>query len=116
MMRFILFGATNIAVLLVLSVVLRLMGIDPQSTFGYLALAAVMGMAGSIISLFMSKSAAKRSVKAQVITQASNETEQWLVDTVTRQAEQAGIGMPEVAIFQSSAPNAFATALTEMML
>jgi heat shock protein HtpX len=109
MMRFILFGATNIAVLMVLSVVLRLLGIDPQSSMGFLAFAAITGMAGSFISLLMSKSGAKRSVRAQVITQPANEMERWLVDTVARQAEQAGIGMPEVAIFPSSTPNAFAT-------
>lgn len=109
MTRILLFGATNIAVLFVLSIVLQLLGMDPKSTMGFLVMAAAMGMAGSLISLFMSKSMAKRSMRVQIIESPRNETEQWLVETVRRQADQAGIGMPEVGIFQSSSPNAFAT-------
>lgn len=74
-----------------------------------LIMAGIFGMAGSFISLILSKTMAKRSSGAQVIESPSNETESWLIRTVHAQADQAGIGHPEVAIFESSAPNAFAT-------
>lgn len=74
-----------------------------------LVFAAIFGMGGSLISLLMSKSIAKMSVGAQVIENPSNQTERWLVDTVQRQAQAAGIGMPEVAVYNSPEPNAFAT-------
>ncbi len=78
--------------------------------FGYVALfSLVLGFGGSFISLLMSKSMAKRSMGVWVIEQPSNEDERWLVETVHRQARQAGIGMPEVGIFESPQPNAFAT-------
>ena len=110
MKRVFLFLVTNIAVLLVLSVVLKLLGLDQagMQTGPLLAMAAVMGFGGSIISLLMSKSMAKWSTGAQVITQPANQHEAWLVDTVRRLADRAGIGMPEVAIYDG-APNAFAT-------
>lgn len=116
MMRIFLFIATNLAVVAVLSITMRLLGVDRvMSASGGLNLNAllimslVMGFAGSIISLFMSKWMAKRSVGAHVIEVPSNATEQWLVNTVKRQADQAGIGMPEVAIYDSPEINAFAT-------
>ncbi|MCL4685314.1 protease HtpX [Myxococcota bacterium] len=117
MKRVLLFLATNIAVLLVLSIVLRLVGFE-----GFLAengvdlalpqlllFAAVFGFGGSFLSLAISKFIAKRATGAQVISEARNSTEAWLLETVRQQAQAAGIGMPEVAIFPSSAPNAFAT-------
>jgi heat shock protein HtpX len=113
MKRIILFLATNLAVMLVLSVVLsivfKVLGIDSRSIGGLLVFAAVFGFGGSFISLFMSKWMAKRSTGAVVITQPRNATEQWLFDTVRRQAQQAGIAMPEVAIYDSPEMNAFAT-------
>ena len=119
MKRIFLFLATNIAVMLVLTVVLKLLGVDQrmlgsqgldyQSLFIY---AAVVGFGGSFISLAISKWMAIRSTGAQVIKEPSNENERWLVNTVRRQAEMAGIGMPDVAIFDSPEPNAFATGMS----
>jgi heat shock protein HtpX len=113
--RILLFLATNIAVLAVLSVSMRLLGIDQylastgQDMGGLLVFAAILGFGGSLISLAMSKFIAKRSTGARVITEPANAQEAWLVATVRRQATQAGIGMPEVAIFDSPEVNAFAT-------
>jgi heat shock protein HtpX len=116
MKRIFLFLATNLAIVLVLSITMRLLGVDRiVSESGglnfnaLLIMSLVMGFAGSLISLFMSKWMAKRSVGAHVIESPSNATEQWLVNTVKRQADQAGIGMPEVAIYDSPDINAFAT-------
>ena len=113
MKRVLLFVATNLAVLLVLGVVLSvlmpLLGLDPASNSGLLFICGVFGMGGSLISLAMSKFIAKRSVGAQVIESPRNKDEQWLVDTVRRQANMAGIGMPEVAVYDSPEINAFAT-------
>lgn len=113
MKRIALFLGTNLAVILVLSVVLNILmsvfGVDFGSYQGLLIFAALFGFGGAFISLLMSKWMAKRSTGAQVITQPRNETERWLVETVARQAHQAGIKMPEVAIYQSPEPNAFAT-------
>ena len=81
----------------------------PSQSAGLLVMAAVFGFGGSFISLLISKWIAKRSTGAHVIEQPRNETEQWLVDTVRRQAEAAGIGMPEVAIYDAPEINAFAT-------
>ncbi len=119
MKRIFLFLATNLAIIVVLSISLRLLGVerilDEQGVGldlkSLLIFAAVIGFGGSFISLAISKWMAKRSTGAQVIEQPSNEVERWLVDTVRRQAERAGIGMPEVAIFPSQAPNAFATGM-----
>ncbi len=118
MKRVLLFLATNIAVLLVLSVTLRLLGIDTMlneqggiNMTSLLIMAAVLGMGGSFISLAMSKWMAKRAMGAQVIEQPRTATEKWLVETVRRQAEKAGIGMPEVAIFDAPEMNAFATGM-----
>ena len=115
--RVVLFLATNLAVILVLSVVLRLLGVDrilDESGTGInyealLVLSLVIGFGGSFISLAMSKWMAKRSTGAQVITQPRNETESWLLNVVQRQARQAGIEMPEVAIYPAPDMNAFAT-------
>ena len=115
MKRILLFLATNLAVLAVLSVSMRLLGIDQylastgQDMGGLLVFAAILGFGGSLISLAMSKFIAKRSTGARVITEPANAQEAWLVATVRRQATQAGIGMPEVAIFDSPEVNAFAT-------
>lgn len=113
MKRIFLFLLTNIAVIAVLSVVLKLFGLDraggANAGIGeLLAFSAVVGFTGSIISLLLSKTIAKSSTGAHVITQPSNEVEQWLVSTVQRLAQKAGIGMPEVAIYEGE-PNAFAT-------
>lgn len=115
--RVALFMATNLAVLVVLSVVLRLLGVDrilDESGTGLnyealLVFSAVIGFGGSFISLALSKWMAKRSTGAQVITQPRNDAEAWLLSTVTRQAQQAGIDTPEVAIYDSPDMNAFAT-------
>jgi len=119
MKRIGLFLLTNIAILVVLSITLRLLGVerilDEQGVgLDYNALlifAAVFGMGGSFISLAMSKWTAKRFTGARVITQPRSETEQWLLGTVRRQAQVAGIGMPEVAIYDAPDINAFATGM-----
>lgn len=120
MKRIFLFLATNLAIIVVLSITLRLLGVerilDEQGVDlnlkSLLIFAAVFGFGGSFISLAISKWMAKRTTGAKIIKEPANETERWLVTTVQRQAERAGIGMPEVAIFPSSAPNAFATGMS----
>ena len=112
MKRMILFGATNMAVIAVLSIVLRLLGVDQMLGSGMtqlLVFSFALGMVGSIISLFMSKGSALKSTGAKVITQPANETEAWLVRTVEDFARESGIGMPDVAIYNSADVNAFAT-------
>lgn len=113
MKRIVLFLATNLAILLVLGVVLSILmpvlGLDSASNSGLLFMCAVFGMGGSFISLLMSKMIAKRSVGAHVIEQPRTKEETWLVNTVRRQAELSGIGMPEIAIYDSPEINAFAT-------
>ena len=113
MMRILLFLATNMAVMLVLGIILSVTGIAGNSTSGILIMALLFGFAGSLISLFLSKTMALRSVDGEVITQPHNQTEHWLMDTVARQAQLAGIPMPEVAIYHSSDVNAFATGATK---
>jgi heat shock protein HtpX len=114
MKRIFLFLATNIAVLLVLSVVLNVFGVGQFLTAegidvtSLLVFSAVVGFTGSIISLLISKPMAKMSTGARVIDGSEGTTEYWLVQTVQKLAQNAGIGMPEVAIFEG-APNAFAT-------
>lgn len=110
-MRILLYLATNLAILVLLGIVMSLLGLDTRSTSGLLVMAALFGMGGSFISLAMSKWIAKRSTGAQVIDQPSNQTEAWLLSTVSRQAEMAGIGMPEVAIYNAPDMNAFATGM-----
>lgn len=113
MKRVLLFLATNLAVVLVLSIVLSVLfswlGLNRQGMVGLLLMAAVFGFGGSIISLLISKWVAKRSYGVQIIEQPRSEMEHWLLSTVTRQAQQAGIGMPEVGIYDSPEMNAFAT-------
>lgn len=110
-MRTGLFLATNLAVLFILGLLLNLLGMNQpgMNWTPFLIMAGVMGFVGSFISLMMSKTLAKRSSGARVIETPANDTERWLINTVRNQAEKAGIGMPEVAIFNSPAPNAFAT-------
>lgn len=117
MKRIVLFLATNLAVIAVLSVTLRLLGVEQildQQGVGLdmnslIIFAAVLGFGGSLISLFISKWTAKRMMGLRVIEAPSTAAEQWLVNTVQRQAQQAGIGMPEVAIYEGAEMNAFAT-------
>lgn len=111
MKRIILFIATNLAVLVVISIILSILGIsgNPRETGSLLAFSAVVGFTGSVISLLMSKWVAKRSVGAQVITQPRNQAESWLLNTVENLAQQWNLRTPEVAIYDSPEPNAFAT-------
>ncbi len=113
MKRIGLFLLTNLAVMFVFSIVLNIVyavtGMQPGSLSGLLVMALLFGFGGSLISLLMSKSMALRSVGGQVIEQPRNETEHWLMTTVSRQAQQAGIGMPSVAIYYADDINAFAT-------
>ncbi len=117
MKRIVLFLATNLAVIAVLSVTLRLLGVerilDEQGVGldmnSLIIFAAVLGFGGSLVSLFISKWTAKRMMGLRVIETPATAAEQWLVNTVQRQAEQAGIGMPEVAIYDGAEMNAFAT-------
>jgi heat shock protein HtpX len=121
MKRILLFLATNIAVLLVLSIVLRLLGVDSfldksgtgLNMYSLLVFSAVFGFGGSFISLAMSKWMAKRMMGAQVITNPRSAAEIWLVETVKKLATMDHIGMPEVAIFDSPSPNAFATGMNK---
>jgi len=120
MKRIALFLATNIAILLVLSITLRILGVDRildqqgvnLDLGALLIFSAVFGMGGSFISLAMSKWSAKRLTGARVIEVPANASERWLVETVQRQADMAGIGMPEVAVYQSADVNAFATGMS----
>ncbi len=120
MKRIALFLITNLAILVVLSIVLSLLGVDSLlaengvdlDLQALLIFSAVIGMTGSFISLAMSKWSAKRMTGAQVITQPQNKMQQWLLTTVERQASQAGIKMPEVAIYESPDVNAFATGMS----
>ncbi len=117
MLRIGMFLATNLAVLLVISTVFRLLGfegllqengvdLDLQALLIY---SAIIGFSGSFISLMLSKTLAKRSMRVQVLEQPRNETERWLMNTVHQQAERAGIKTPEFGIFDHPSPNAFAT-------
>jgi len=115
MKRVLLFVLTNIAVMVLLSVVVRLLGLDQflyqkgLNLTALLGFAAVFGFGGAFISLLLSKWSAKRAMGVQVITQPRNATETWLLSTVRQHAERAGIAMPEVGIFESPEMNAFAT-------
>ena len=111
MKRIFLFIATNIAVLVVISIILSILGVsaNPNDTVGLLVFSAVVGFTGSIISLLTAKWVAKRSVGAHVIEQPRNETEAWLLNTVQNQARQWNLKTPEVAVYDSPEPNAFAT-------
>ena len=115
MMRIFLFLATNVAVLVVISLVFSLLGRGGVQANGsldltsLLVMSAIIGFSGSLISLFLSKTMAKRSMGVQIVGQPSTPFERWLLDTVERQSGAAGIRMPEVGIFDSPDPNAFAT-------
>ncbi|WP_168014827.1 protease HtpX [Halomonas salinarum] len=115
MMRILLFLATNLAVVLIASITLRLLGVEPylnaqgMNMNSLLIFCFVFGMAGSLISLFISKWMAKRSTGTQIIEQPSNATEKWLLETVAELAHEAGIKTPEVGIFPAEQSNAFAT-------
>ncbi len=121
MMRIILFLATNVAIMVVISLVFSLLGIggvlDQQGVDlnlnALLVMSAVIGMTGSFISLAISKWSAKRAMGVHTIEHPQNKTESWLVETIKRQADKAGIGMPEVGIFDSPTPNAFATGMNK---
>ena len=120
MKRIMLFLGTNLAIIVVLSITLRILGVerilDEQGVGlnlnALLVFAAVFGFGGSFISLAISKWMAKKTMKVHVIEKPRNATEQWLFDTVRRQAREAGIGMPEVGIYDSPDPNAFATGMS----
>lgn len=117
MSRIFLFLATNMAVMALVGIVFQLLGLQGMlaengvdlNLTAVMVMSLVVGFSGSIISLFMSKSMAKRSMGVHTIEQPANNAERWLVETVYRQADQAGIGRPEVGIFDSPQPNAFAT-------
>ncbi len=117
MKRIFLFLVTNLAVMVVIGTIFNLLGLHSSLKANgmdldlpkLLVMSAIIGSAGSVISLFMSKWSAKRGMGVVVIESPQNQTERWLVDIVARQAQQAGIGMPEVGIFESLEPNAFAT-------
>jgi heat shock protein HtpX len=117
MKRIFLFLLTNIAVMVVIGVIFNLLGLHSSLAANgvdldlkkLLLMSAIIGSAGSVISLFMSKWSAKRAMGVVVIEHPQNQTEKWLLDIVARQAKHAGIGMPEVGIFESPEPNAFAT-------
>jgi heat shock protein HtpX len=120
MMRIALFLATNAAILVLISIVFQVFGFEgilaengvDLNLQALLVMSAVIGFGGSFISLAMSKFMAKRAMGVKIIEQPANSTEQWLVSTVQRQAQQAGIGMPEVGIFEAAEPNAFATGMS----
>ncbi|BBG59045.1 Protease HtpX [Providencia rustigianii] len=109
MMRIALFLLTNLAVMFVFGIILSLTGIRGSSAQGLLIMAALFGFGGAFISLLMSKWMALKSVGGEVIEQPRNEMERWLVNTVSRQAQQVGIQMPQVAIYHAPDINAFAT-------
>jgi len=119
MRRIILFIMTNLAVMALLTIIVKVFGIDTYTyrngginLQGILVMSAVIGFGGSFISLAMSKWIAKWQTKARVIDNPANPTEAWLVATVRKQAEGAGIGMPEVAIYDAPEMNAFATGMS----
>ncbi len=116
MMRILLFLGTNVAILAMLSVTMRILGVDRvlEESGGLnldalLVMSAVVGFTGAFISLFMSKWMAKASMGVQIIDRPTDATERWLLDTVARLSREAGIEMPEVGVFPSHSPNAFAT-------
>lgn len=119
MQRVMLFLATNLAIIFVLNISMRLLGIEPYlnqqglNLTSLMIFAAAFGMGGAFISLALSKWTAKRFTGARVIEQPANKTQQWLLDTVRRQSQEAGIAMPEVAIFDTPQVNAFATGMNK---
>lgn len=121
MMRIALFLATNVAIMVVISIVFSVFGLSGTlaengvdfNLNSLLVVSAVIGMTGSVISLAISKWSAKRAMGVHVIENPQNQTEQWLISIVTKQAKEAGIGMPEVGIFDTPEPNAFATGMSK---
>ena len=121
MMRIFLFLATNAAILVVVSIIFNVLGLsstlDAQgidlNLNALLVMSAIIGMTGSVISLAMSKWSAKKAMGVHIIEHPQNQTEQWLIDTVGRLASRAGIGMPEVGIFETPESNAFATGMSK---
>lgn len=119
MKRIALFLATNLAIVLVLSVTMRLLGVEPYlnanglNLTSLLIFAAVMGFGGSFISLAISKWSVKKSMGVRVIDAPSNSTELWLVETIRKYSAESGIKMPEVGIFDSPEVNAFATGMSK---
>ncbi|MEJ2308038.1 MAG: protease HtpX [Gammaproteobacteria bacterium] len=117
MLRIGLFLATNIAIMALIAIIFQVLGLESTlaqngvdlNLQALLVMSAVIGFGGSFISLLMSKWLAKKTMGVHIIETPSSEVESWLVGTVQRQAQQAGIGMPEVGIFDSPSPNAFAT-------
>jgi len=118
MKRIVLFLATNLAIVLVLSLTMRLLGVEPYlneqglNLQALLIFAAVMGFGGSFISLAISKWSAKKSMGVHVIEAPANSTEFWLVETIRKHSRQAGINMPEVGIYDAPDVNAFATGMS----
>lgn len=120
-MRILLFLATNIAVIALISITFQILGIEgllaengvDMNLYALLVMSAVIGFGGSFISLAISKWSAKRSMGVKIIESPTNPQEKWLLETVTRQAQTAGIGIPEVGIFQSDDVNAFATGMNK---
>ena len=120
MTRIFLFLATNIAVIALISITFQILGIEglllqngvDLNLYALLVMSAVIGFGGSFFSLAISKWSAKRAMGVQIIESPANPQERWLVNTVARLAKQAGIGTPEVGIFQSEVVNAFATGMT----
>ncbi|MBT4146395.1 MAG: protease HtpX [Gammaproteobacteria bacterium] len=121
MLRIFLFLATNVAIMVVISIVFSLLGLSGTldangadlNLNALLIMSAIIGMSGSFISLAMSKWSAKRGMGVHVIEQPQNNTEKWLVDLVARQAQRVGVDMPEVGIFETPDANAFATGMTK---
>ncbi|MEQ9554652.1 MAG: protease HtpX [Rhodospirillales bacterium] len=117
MLRILLFLGTNLAIVALISLTFRLLGFESLlqangvdlNINALIVYSAVIGFSGALISLFLSKTMAKAGMGVKIITRPANPTEHWLVDTVAAQAKQAGIGMPEVGIFDHASPNAFAT-------
>ena len=117
MLRILLFLGTNLAIVALISLTFRLLGFESLlqangvdlNINALIVYSAVIGFSGALISLFLSKTMAKAGMGVKIIARPANPTEHWLVDTVAAQAKQAGIGMPEVSIFDHASPNAFAT-------
>lgn len=109
MMRIALFLLTNLGVMVVFGLILSLTGIQSSSVMGLMIMAGLFGFGGAFVSLLMSKWMALRSVGGEVIEQPRNDTERWLLDTISLQSQQAGIAMPQVAIYHAPDINAFAT-------
>jgi heat shock protein HtpX len=121
MMRIVLFLATNFAIMIVVGIIFNVLGLgsalDAQginlNLNALLMMSALIGVTGSVISLAMSKWSAKNAMGVQVIDRPQNQTEQWLMTVVAKHAEKAGIGMPEVGVFNAPEPNAFATGMNK---